>query len=311
MTPVLFDNSSGGSGGTRTLKGISPHRFSRPAPYQLGYASNVDNYILLYWNNQVVFMKDIQSENDLRKISLDKVGIKGIRYPIIVKDKENKFQNTTGVFSIYVFLPHNFRGTHMSRFVEVLNRHSNNLSQKNLNNILDDVKKTLNSKEAHLQVDFPYFLSKNAPISKIESISSYDCSFIANKNDKMDFTLNVQVPVTTLCPCSKEISKYGAHNQRALVSVFLHMNKMVWIEDIINYVEKSGSAPIYSLLKRSDEKYITEFAYDNPKFVEDVTRDVAILLNDDSRVSWYKIEVESYESIHNHSAFSSLEVRKR
>ncbi len=255
-------------------------------------------------------MKDIQNENDLRKISLDKVGIKGLRYPIVVKDKENKFQNTTGVFSIYVFLPHNFRGTHMSRFVEVLNRHSNNLSQKNLNKILDDIKNTLNSKEAHLEVDFPYFLGKKAPVSKIESISSYNCSFIANKNDKMSFVLMVQVPVTTLCPCSKEISQRGAHNQRAMVSVYLKMNKMVWIEEIIKYIEKSGSAPIYSLLKRNDEKYLTELAYDNPKFVEDVTRDVAILLNSDERVTWYKIEVESYESIHNHSAFSSLEVNK-
>jgi GTP cyclohydrolase I len=251
-------------------------------------------------------MRDVQSEKDERNISIEKVGVSSLRYPIRVMDRQNGFQNTVALVDIFVDLPSDYRGTHMSRFVEVLNRHRNNMSLSNLEKILDDVKIELKAKVSHIILRFPYFILKKAPVTNEESFMDYECAFIASKNEKFEFMLEVNVPVHLLCPCSKEISDFGAHNQRANVKVRIKMNKLVWIEEIVDLVEDSASAPLYALLKRPDEKYITEKAYTNPKFVEDIVRDVAIALNNDKRITYYEVEAISYESIHNHNAYAYL-----
>jgi len=256
-------------------------------------------------------MRDVQKEPPPRKIPIDKVGVEDVTYPIRVMDKENGFQNTVARIKMSVDLPHNFRGTHMSRFIEVLNKHLNNITLHNLENILDDIRRELDAETSHIEIEFPYFIRKKAPISGMESFMNYRCKFIASKDDKFDFILEVNVPVHTLCPCSKEISNRGAHNQRALVSVQVRMKKLVWIEEIVEMVEGSASAPLYALLKREDERYITEHAYDNPRFVEDVVREVAVNLDRDDRIIWYFINVKSFESIHNHNAFACLKKDKR
>lgn len=249
-------------------------------------------------------MRDVQSEKDFRNIPLEKVGVSNIRYPIRVLDKENGFQHTVSEIDLFVDLPKDYRGTHMSRFIEVLNKHRTNMSLNTLEVILKDMKTSLNAQIAHITVRFPYFILKKSPISQNESFMEYNCAFIASLGDKFDFTLEVKTPVHLLCPCSKEISDYGAHNQRAIVTIRTKMNKIVWIEEIVSIAENAASAPLFALLKREDEKYITEKAYDNPKFVEDVVRDVAIALDSDSRVTYYEIEVLSFESIHNHNAYA-------
>ncbi|BAL80942.1 GTP cyclohydrolase FolE2 [Caldisericum exile] len=251
-------------------------------------------------------MKDVQSEKDKRNIFIEKVGVSSIKYPIRIMDKQNGFQNTVALVDIYVDLPSEYRGTHMSRFVEILNKHRNNMSLSNLEKILDDTKQQLRAKVAHIVLRFPYFILKKAPITKEESFMDYECAFIASKNEKFDFVLEVNVPVHLLCPCSKEISDFGAHNQRANIRVKVKMDRLVWIEEIVEMVENSASAPLYALLKRPDEKYITEKAYMNPKFVEDIVRDVSILFDKDERITYYEIEAISYESIHNHSAYAYL-----
>ncbi|MCI4463148.1 MAG: GTP cyclohydrolase I FolE2 [Caldisericum sp.] len=251
-------------------------------------------------------MRDVQSEKDERNISIEKVGVSSLRYPIRVMDRQNGFQNTVALVDIFVDLPSDYRGTHMSRFVEVLNRHRNNMSLSNLEKILDDVKIELKAKVSHIILRFPYFILKKAPVTNEESFMDYECAFIASKNEKFEFMLEVNVPVHLLCPCSKEISDFGAHNQRANVKVRIKMNKLVWIEEIVDLVEDSASAPLYALLKRPDEKYITEMAYTNPKFVEDIVRDVAIALDNDKRITYYEVEAISYESIHNHNAYAYL-----
>ena len=251
-------------------------------------------------------MRDVQSEKDERNISIEKVGVSSLRYPIRVMDRQNGFQNTVALVDIFVDLPSDYRGTHMSRFVEVLNRHRNNMSLSNLEKILDDVKIELKAKVSHIILRFPYFILKKAPVTNEESFMDYECAFIASKNEKFEFMLEVNVPVHLLCPCSKEISDFGAHNQRANVKVRIKMNKLVWIEEIVDLVEDSASAPLYALLKRPDEKYITEMAYTSPKFVEDIVRDVAIALDNDKRITYYEVEAISYESIHNHNAYAYL-----
>jgi len=251
-------------------------------------------------------MRDVQSEKDERNISIEKVGVSSLRYPIRVMDRQNGFQNTVALVDIFVDLPSDYRGTHMSRFVEVLNRHRNNMSLSNLEKILDDVKIELKAKVSHIILRFPYFIPKKAPVTNEESFMDYECAFIASKNEKFEFMLEVNVPVHLLCPCSKEISDFGAHNQRANVKVRIKMSKLVWIEEIVDLVEDSASAPLYALLKRPDEKYITEMAYTNPKFVEDIVRDVAIALDNDKRITYYEVEAISYESIHNHNAYAYL-----
>ncbi|MBI1912487.1 MAG: GTP cyclohydrolase I FolE2 [Deltaproteobacteria bacterium] len=252
-------------------------------------------------------LRDIQGEPDYRHINIDKVGVKDIRYPIVVLDKKNKFQHTIASISMYVDLPHQFKGTHMSRFIEILNEHRGEVTIKNFPDILKKMKKRFSASTAHLEVEFPYFMEKSAPVSKSKSLMEYKCKYTGILSDKKDFLLELMVPVLTLCPCSKEISERGAHNQRGLVKVSLRFEGFVWIEDIIKTIEESASSPVYSLLKRVDEKFITEHAYDNPMFVEDVVREVAVNLNKIKKVKWFRIEAENWESIHNHSAYAFLE----
>lgn len=252
-------------------------------------------------------MKDMQAEPDFRRIDIDKVGVKDISYPIVVLDKVNEFQHTIAMVNMYVDLPHQFKGTHMSRFVEILNEYRGEVTIKNFPDILCEMKSRFEAGTAHLEVEFPYFIEKAAPVSKLKGLMEYKCKYTGSLSDELDIQIEVRVPVSTLCPCSKEISERGAHNQRGEVKVAVRFDDFVWIEDIIETVEKSASSPVYSLLKRVDEKFVTEQAYDNPKFVEDVVRDVAVNIGKMSEIKWFRVEVENWESIHNHSAYAYLE----
>jgi GTP cyclohydrolase IB len=255
-------------------------------------------------------MKDIQSSRDDRQIPIEKVGVKDIRYPIKVLDRREQFQSTVARVSMYVDLPHQFKGTHMSRFVEILNEHHGEITLRNIDTILETMLERLDSETAHVEVRFPYFLTKAAPVSGAESLMDYDCGFLASHrrgNGSPDTVLEVNIPVTSLCPCSKEISNVGAHNQRSLVTVQIRYSDFVWIEEIIELAETVASSGVYSLLKREDEKHVTEHAYANPVFVEDLVRGVAVRLRDDERLTWYRVESENFESIHNHSAYASVE----
>jgi len=253
-------------------------------------------------------MVDIQNQKDERNINIKKVGVKGIKYPIIVLDRANGIQHVNATINMYVNLPHHFKGTHMSRFVEVLNEFRGQINIKTYKVILEEIKSKLNAESAHMEIEFPYFIEKTAPVSGAKSLMEYTCWFSGQNNGKeTDFLVGVTVPVTTVCPCSKEISNLGAHNQRSIVKVRLRFKKFFWIEDVIKLVEESASADIYSLLKRVDEKYVTEKAFENPMFVEDVVRSVAEKLNKDSNFTWYSVEAENIESIHYHSAYAWVE----
>ncbi len=251
-------------------------------------------------------MRDVQSEPDYRNIPLDRVGVEGLLYPINVMHREEGLMATVARVTLTVDLPHNFRGTHMSRFVEVLKKFHGLISLHTLEDILDETKRVLQAETAHIELEFPYFIKKKAPVSGCESYMNYQCKFIASKRDKFDFILEVKTPVHLLCPCSKEISEFGAHNQRGEVLIQVRMKGLVWIEDLVEISESSASAPLYSILKREDEKYITETAYRNAKFVEDVARDVAIRLDQHPKVTWYYVRVTGFESIHNHNAYACL-----
>jgi len=250
---------------------------------------------------------DVQSSRDYRKVDINKAGVKGIKYPIIVLDKKNKTQHTIATINMYVDLPCRFKGTHMSRFIEILNRYRQGITVKNLFTILKEMKRKLNAKSAHLEIEFPYFIEKTAPVSKARSLMEYTCRLWGSLNDKLDISLGVEVPVTTLCPCSKEMSSKGAHNQRGIVSVKIRFKGLFWIEDVIKIAEKSASCEVYSLLKRPDEKHVTEKAYNNPMFVEDVVRTIAGKLQKNSKITWFSVESENLESIHNHSAYALVE----
>ncbi len=252
-------------------------------------------------------MKDVQSQRDFRGKDIDKVGIKGIKYPIVLLDKENKQQHTIATVDMFVFLPKDYRGTHMSRFIEVLNIHRKEISIEGLDKILFDLKKKLNSKRAEISLSFPYFIEKKSPITENKSLNYYDIIFDAYCEEKYDFILTVSTLAMSLCPCSKEISNRGAHNQRVKITTSIKMKKIVWIEDIINIMEQNASSPVFSLLKREDEKFVTEHSYDNPKFVEDIVRDIAIELDKNSNITWYSVEAESYESIHPFNAYAYIE----
>jgi GTP cyclohydrolase I len=252
-------------------------------------------------------MNDIQSQRDHRKIEINKVGVKNIRYPITVLDKAKGVQHTVASVNMYVDLPHHFKGTHMSRFVEILNKYKGDIAIKNLSKILMEMKSKLKAKTAHIEVEFSYFIEKEAPVSKSKSLMEYICRFSGSSNQKEDFYVGITVPITTVCPCSKEISEFGAHNQRSLVTVNLRFKKFIWIEDIIQLVEDCASCDLYSILKRPDEKFVTEKAYENPMFVEDVVREVAKKLKKDPNITWFTVESENFESIHNHSAYAYVE----
>ena len=251
-------------------------------------------------------MKDVQSTPDFRNMPIQKVGIRNIRYPITVRDKSRETQQTVASVTLSVNLPHTNRGTHMSRFVEVLDRFKNEVSYQSLDLILMEIKKALHAEESHIELAFPFFLRKKAPVSGLESLMSYDCMIEATYGTRMEIATHVEIPVHTLCPCSKEISAVSAHNQRGTVAITVGMTKFIWIEDLIQIAEDSASSPLYALLKREDEKYITERAYENPRFVEDVVREVALRLQSLPGLRYHMIEVENFESIHNHSAYSVI-----
>jgi GTP cyclohydrolase I len=259
----------------------------------------------------LVNLKDIQNMKDERNIDIDKVGVKNIKYPIVVLDKIKKHQHTVATINMYVNLPHHFKGTHMSRFIEILNDFRNEIGISNFDEILNEMLKKLEAKSAHLEVSFPYFIEKEAPITKAKGLMEYQCMFIGNKGKgkDIDFIVKVKAPVTSLCPCSKEISDFGAHNQRSEVTVSFKFNKFIWIEDIIEIIEECCSSPVYSILKRPDEKYVTEMAYNNPMFVEDMVRELAVKLKEIKDITWFIVEAENFESIHNHSAYALIESR--
>lgn len=252
-------------------------------------------------------MPDLQKSRDTRNIAIDKVGVKDIRYPIVVLDKHKVQQHTVARINMYVDLPHHFKGTHMSRFIEILNLYHGEISIESLDTILQEMKARLEASCAHLELEFPYFIPKQAPVSKAVGLMEYQCQMIGTLGAEPDFILGVTVPVTSLCPCSKEISARGAHNQRSAVKVQIRYRDHVWLEDLIEWVEQCGSSPVYSLLKREDEKAVTEQAYDHPMFVEDIVRAVTQKLRAVEQISWFRVQCENFESIHNHSAYALVE----
>ena len=256
-------------------------------------------------------MKDIQNHKDFRNIDIDQVGVKGIRYPITVRDKNMGEQQTVAEINMYVSLPRYYKGTHMSRFVEILNEHSRRISLQNFTEILEEMKRRLDAESAHMEISFPYFINKTAPVTGSEGLMEYKCTFRGSLNHGSDIVTTVYVPISTLCPCSKEISDHGAHNQRGEVRLQVRFKKFIWIEDLIQLVEDSASSDVYSVLKREDEKYVTERAYENPMFVEDIVRDIALKLNKDPNIIWFAVESENFESIHNHNAYAYVEKHKR
>ena len=253
-------------------------------------------------------MIDIQNLKDERNIDIKKVGVKGLKYPIVVLDRAHETQQVNATINMYVSLLHHFKGTHMSRFVEVLNEIREQVNIRTFHSILEKIRAKLRAESAHIEIDFPYFIEKTAPRSGAKSLMEYRCQFIGTCNGSgMDFLVGMVVPVTTVCPCSKEISRSGAHNQRSIVTVRVRFRKFFWIEDVIKLIEKSASGEVYSLLKRIDEKFVTESGYENPMFVEDVVRNVASRLSQDPNFTWYSVEAENFESIHNHSAYACVE----
>jgi GTP cyclohydrolase IB len=256
-------------------------------------------------------MKDVQKQRPENPIYIEKVGVKGISYPIVVSDKKRGSQHTVASINLYVDLPREFKGTHMSRFIEVLNEHKEEIHIKNFEHILNDIKRSLEAESAHMEVEFPYFIEKKAPVTGSVGLMEYRCTLMGMVGEHREFKVGVKVPIQTLCPCSKEISDFGAHNQRGVVSVVVRYEKFFWMEDLIELIEQCGSSQVYPVLKRPDEKYVTEAAYLNPKFVEDVVRQVASLLSGRSEFSWFSVEAENIESIHNHNAYAYIESEQR
>ena len=252
-------------------------------------------------------IEDVQGSPDTRNITIDKVGVKDLRHPVRIQDRSGHDQHTVANFSMYVELPHNFKGTHMSRFVEILSRHEREISVQSFRSMLQETRDHLDAGTSHIEMAFPFFLEKAAPITGVKSLMDYQVTFVGEAiDDEVSTEVRVVVPVTSLCPCSKKISQYGAHNQRSHVTVSVKSKAFIWIEEIIDIVEQEASCELYGLLKRPDEKYVTERAYENPKFVEDMVRDVAGRLNSDDRILKYTVEAENFESIHNHSAYAQI-----
>jgi GTP cyclohydrolase I len=256
-------------------------------------------------------MADVQNQFDSRRIKIDQVGVKKIHYPINVKDMANGSQRTVASVNMYVELPHHHKGTHMSRFIEVLSVHRHSIATSTIPSILMDMKSRLQAEGAHLELTFPFFIEKAAPVTGALSLMEYSCTLAGSQvGEETDLSVAVRVPITTLCPCSREISSYGAHNQRGEVTVVVRYKQFFWMEDLIRLVENSASSEVYSLLKRADEKFVTERAYDNPRFVEDVVREVAVKLMADENFTWFSVAAENFESIHNHSAYAYLEYKR-
>ncbi len=250
---------------------------------------------------------DVQNSADTRQIPIDKVGIKDIRHPVRIKERSGGEQHTVACFNMYVNLPHNFKGTHMSRFVEILNQHEREITTDSFKEMLSEMIERLEAQAGHIEMSFPYFINKTAPISRVKSLLDYEVTFIGEiRDERPELIIKVVVPVTSLCPCSKKISAYGAHNQRSHVTVTVKSQGFIWIEELIDLVEAEASCELFGLLKRPDEKFVTERAYDNPKFVEDIVRDIAARFNQDPRITAYVVESENFESIHNHSAYALI-----
>ncbi|HET6655876.1 MAG TPA: GTP cyclohydrolase FolE2 [Gammaproteobacteria bacterium] len=253
-------------------------------------------------------IEDVQSSVDTRHIPIQKVGIKDIRHPVRVKDRSGGEQHTIALFNMYVDLPARFKGTHMSRFVEILNGHEHAISLASFREMLAKMIHRLDARAGHIEMNFPYFVNKKAPVSGVESVLDYDVTFIGERRgEETCVEVRVVVPVTSLCPCSRTISEYGAHNQRSHVTLTARMRGFVWLEELIDIAEAEASCELYGLLKRPDEKFVTEKAYDNPKFVEDIVRDIAVRLDRDERIRAYCVSSENFESIHNHSAYAQVE----
>ena len=258
-------------------------------------------------------MIDLQSTPDHRGIGIDRVGVKGLRYPIKVRTRDGGFQQTIADFGLFVDLHPKYRGTHMSRFIEALDRFAElELTAFTIPDLLNDLRRRLDAETAEVEVGFPYFIRKSAPVSGKSALVDYRCHFVGQMDGTLEFRYGVTTPVTTLCPCSKEISDYGAHNQRSEVTLSIRSTEsnLIWFEEMIEWVEACASAPVYSLLKREDEKFVTEQAYDNPVFVEDVVRALAEKLNANHAITWFRISSENFESIHNHNAFAMIERSK-
>jgi GTP cyclohydrolase I len=259
-------------------------------------------------NSNVVQVEDVQSRADTRQIPINRVGIKDIRHPVRVKDRSAGEQHTIANFNMYVNLPQDFKGTHMSRFVEILHQREREISVDSFGLMLAEMTKRLDAAAGHISMSFPLFVNKRAPVSGVESLMDYQAELIGEIcHDESTTWVKVVVPVTSLCPCSKKISDYGAHNQRSHVTIKARLREHMWIEELIDIAESEASCELYGILKRPDEKYVTERAYDNPKFVEDMVRDVAVRLNNEPRISAYVVESENFESIHNHSAYALIE----
>ncbi len=256
----------------------------------------------------VFAIEDVQGRADTRRIPINRVGVKNLSHPVRVKDRTAGEQHTIASFNMYVSLPHDFKGTHMSRFVEVLHLHEREISVESFRAMLGEMTARLEADAGHIEMSFPFFVMKRAPVSGVESLMDYRATLIGERRDgRTDTWIRVVVPVTSLCPCSKEISEYGAHNQRSHVTIAVKAVSHIWIEELIEIAESQASCELYGILKRADEKYVTERAYDNPKFVEDIVRDVAVRLNRDERIAAYVVEAENFESIHNHSAYALIE----
>jgi GTP cyclohydrolase I len=257
-------------------------------------------------------MPDVQASQDDRNVHIDKVGVKDVVYPMKLATKDGNEQTTVASINMYVALPKEKKGTHMSRFLEVLNEHDNQaFSPADIPEITRQIKKRLNAQEAHFEASFTYFIAKPAPVTGQKGLMNYEVTFECTANCTDDFVIRVAAPATSLCPCSKEISEYGAHNQRCRIEAAVRVKDTMWIEDLVEHLEAAASHPVYAVLKRPDEKFVTEKAYENPKFVEDIIRDLAVLLNEDDRIVQYDISSENFESIHSHNAYAELSRDKR
>ncbi len=257
-------------------------------------------------------MPDVQSSKDIRQIAIDRVGVKDITYPVRLKSKGGGDQNTVASINMYVALPHYQKGTHMSRFLEVLNEQTSEpVTPDRIPAITRAICERLNAEVAHFEADFTYFIKKLAPVTQMPGLMDYRVRFECTANGEEDFVMSVAAPAASLCPCSKEISQYGAHNQRCRIEAKVRFKGMLWIEDVVELLERAASCPVFAVLKRPDEKYVTEHAYENPKFVEDIVRDLALALEKDDRITWYSINSENFESIHNHNAYAQITRDKR
>lgn len=252
-------------------------------------------------------MEDVQNSPAKVAMSIDRVGVRDLTLPLVVRDRQSGSQSTMAKVALSVDLPAHFKGTHMSRFVEALEDWSEELDYQSFHNLLSDILRRLEAERAHAELSFPYCLQKKSPVSGRKGIMSYECTVEGEMvGDDLEFTLGVKVPVMTVCPCSKAISDEGAHSQRAVVHIKTKSKGFIWIEDLVEIAEASGSCEVFSLLKREDEKHVTERSFANPTFVEDVVRNAAIGLEKHPKISWYQVDVESFESIHNHCAFASI-----